>query len=451
MSRGTAVVVGGGIGGLAAAVGLHRIGWSAVVLEQAPAIAEVGAGLSLWPNALRSLDALGVGGQVRASGVSAVSRGGIRLPSGKWLRRKHPGDVQVLMVHRAELHRQLLDELPSAWVSTGAAVTGIEESSGGATVTCQTAGGTRRVTGDLVIGADGINSTVRQRLWPRAQPPVFDGRTCWRGVTPPGAAPAAESITVTRDRQFGMMPLPGERTYWFLLAAVPAPGARYGDERAEAQRRVAGWHDPITATLEATAPDQVSHHDLFRLDPVPGYVHGRTALLGDAAHAQTPDLGQGACQAIEDAVVLAASLAGHDDPLTALARYDEQRRPRTQAMARAADQIHQLNARHFRTVLAAARVMPPFLWRRQNLRWTDWTPPAITPMPRGLPRRGRRPGTCPRRCCPGRTFGYRIDILPVRFQSGYTSRSSSPHGGGNDASRRGCGSGRASCSHCGGG
>lgn len=82
MSRGTAVVVGGGIGGLAAAIGLQRIGWSAVVLEQAPAITDVGAGLSLWANALRSFDVLGVGEQVRASGVSAVSRGGIRLPSG---------------------------------------------------------------------------------------------------------------------------------------------------------------------------------------------------------------------------------------------------------------------------------------------------------------------------------------------------------------------------------
>jgi hypothetical protein len=82
----------------------------------------------------------------------------------------------------------------------------------------------------------GIDSTVRQRLWPRAQPPVFDGRTCWRGVTPPGTTPDAESITVTRDRQFGMMPLPGERTYWFLLAAAPAPGVRCGDERAEVRR-----------------------------------------------------------------------------------------------------------------------------------------------------------------------------------------------------------------------
>ena len=138
-----------------------------------------------------------------------------------------------------------------------------------------------------------------------------------------------------------------------------------------------GWHEPITAALQATAPDDVSHHDLFRLDPVPGYARGRTALLGDAAHAQTPDLGQGACQAIEDAVVLAASLTQHNDLLSALASYDEQRRPRTQAMARAAHQQHQLSARHFRAVLAAARVMPPSVWGRQNMRWTGWTPPTI--------------------------------------------------------------------------
>ncbi len=382
MPGGRAVVVGGGIGGLTAAVALRRIGWSAVVLEQAPAITEVGAGLSLWSNALSALDVLGVGDRVRACGVSAVSRGEIRVPSGAWLRHKHPGDVAVLMTHRAELHRLLLDALPAGWVMTGASVTDVDQSPDAATVTYQTAGSARRVSGDVVIGADGIGSTVRRRLWPGAPAPVFDGRTVWRGVTPPGATPAAEHITVTRDQQFGMLPLPGERTYWFLLATAPAPDLRDGNELAEVRRRVSGWHEPIQAALRATTPDQVSHHDLFRVDPAPSYVCGRTVLLGDAAHAQTPDLGQGACQAIEDAVVLAAALARHDDPEAALARYDDLRRPRTQAMARAADRIHQLNARHFRAVLAAARLMPPSLWRRQNLRWTRWTPPAI-PTPAG--------------------------------------------------------------------
>lgn len=379
MSRNTVVVVGGGIGGLAAAVGLQRIGWSVVLLEQAPAISEVGAGLSLWPNALRSLDVLGIGEQVRASGVRAVSRGGIRLPSGRWLRHKHPDDVAVLMVLRADLHRILWDALPAGLAMTGASVTDLEESSDGVTVTYQTDSGPRQVSGDLVVGADGINSTVRRRLLPETSPPVFDGRTVWRGIAPAGTAPGAEHLTITRDQQFGMMPLTGERTYWFLTAAAPRPDIRYDDERAEVQRRMAGWHEPIMAALEATAPDQVSHHDLFRLNPLPTYVHGRTALLGDAAHAQTPDLGQGACQALEDAVVLAASLSQDDGLEGALARYDAQRRPRTQDMARAAHQQHQLSSRYFRALLAAALVMPPPLWRRQVMRWTEWDPPALAP------------------------------------------------------------------------
>ncbi|MGA8117450.1 MAG: FAD-dependent monooxygenase, partial [Actinocatenispora sp.] len=317
--RGTAVVVGGGIGGLATALGLHRIGWDALVLEQAPALGEVGAGLSLWPNATRSLDVLGVSDRIRAAGVPAVSRGGLRLPSGKWLRHKRPDDIQVLMLHRAELHRALLAPLPPEWLRTDATVTAVEQGTQGATVTYRTRDGERQASADLVVAADGVHSAVRTQLWPQSRPPAFDGRAVWRAVAGASVPAIEESITLGETQQFGMLPLPGDRVYWFLTGAVDGPRIRFDDEYAEVRRRLVGWHEPIGALLDATRPDDVLHHDVLTLDPLPDYVRGLVALLGDAAHASSPDLGQGACQAIEDAVVLAACLDRQPDVPAALA------------------------------------------------------------------------------------------------------------------------------------
>jgi 2-polyprenyl-6-methoxyphenol hydroxylase-like FAD-dependent oxidoreductase len=363
-------VAGGGIGGLCAAIGLARIGAEAVVLEQAETLGEVGAGLSLWPNALAALDALGVGAAVRAAGVPAVSRGWLRRPSGEWLRRATATDVPVLMVHRADLHRVLRDALPADWLRPGSTVTGVDDT----TVTYRTADGERSTTADVVVAADGVHSVLRQRFWPRARA-RFDGRTVWRAVVGPGVPEFAEGLTLDRDRQFGLLPLPGDRLYWFLTADAE-PDVRYDDELAEVRRRVAGWHAPIGAVLDATKPDAVLHHDITVLDPLPGFVHGRVALLGDAAHAQTPDLGQGACQAIEDAAVLAAALAP-GDVAAGLAGYDRARRPRTQAIARAGRKQAELTAHHFGLAVFAARHAPAALWRRQTARWTRWTAPTL--------------------------------------------------------------------------
>lgn len=365
-----AVVVGGGIGGLCTAIGLARTGATAIVLERADSLGEVGAGLSLWPNALSALDALGVGEAVRAAGVPAVSRGWLRLPSGEWLRRAAATDVPVLMVHRADLHAVLRDALPADWLHPGSTVTAVDDT----TVTYRTADGERTVTGDVVVAADGVHSVVRQGFWPQTRP-RFDGRTVWRAVAGPGLPDVEESLTLDRDMQFGLLPLPGDRMYWFLTATAD-PDVRYDDELGEVRRRVAGWHESIGAVLDATKPDAVLHHDITVLDPLPTFVRGRVALLGDAAHAQTPDLGQGACQAIEDAVVLAAALA-HGDVPAALAGYDAARRPRTQAIARAGRQQAELNERHPGLVRFVARHLPSALWRRQVARWTEWTAPSL--------------------------------------------------------------------------
>jgi 2-polyprenyl-6-methoxyphenol hydroxylase-like FAD-dependent oxidoreductase len=379
----SAVVIGAGIGGLTAAVALYRIGWSVTVLERAPVFAQVGAGLTLWPNAVRALGVLGLEEAVSARAVRTVSRGNVRRPDGRWLRHGRADDVGVLAVHRAELHEVLCGALPEGSLRTGAEAVAVTDGEHGVTTAYVSSGGRHELTADLVVAADGINSVTRRQLWPGHPEPAFQHRVVWRGVTEPDAVGSLqECLTLGRGEQVGLLPLPGHRVYWFLTVNADRPGQRYGDGHAEAYRRVRDWHEPIPSVVEATRPERIVHNEIVDLDPLPTYVHRRTALLGDAAHAMTPDLGQGACQAIEDAVVLAHHLMGAHDVPAALASYDQDRRARTQPIARAARQSNVRNANdsavtHTLTSLAV-RLIPPGLWRRSTARWANWTPPKAT-------------------------------------------------------------------------
>jgi 2-polyprenyl-6-methoxyphenol hydroxylase-like FAD-dependent oxidoreductase len=376
--NGRAIVVGGGIGGLATAVALHRIGWQAVVLERAAELGEIGAGMSQAPNAMRCLDALGVGDQARAAGVPTYSAGNLRLPDGRYLQQARPGDpTPLLAFHRADLHRLLLQAVPTGWVRTGTEVTGLHQDRDQVTVTWT--GG--EATADLVIGADGIRSTVRRLLWPDAPPPRYLGRTAWLGIAQTGGLPG--SITMGSGAYFLIHPLSRDRAYWAYVTTCPRPGVRHDDEKATVLDHARDWHDPIPALITATPDEAVIHLDIHDLDPLPSYVNGRVALLGDAAHAMSPDRGQGAGQSIEDAVVLAAALADQPAIETALRRYDAERRPRTQATVRGArtDGRRTTSPAAHRWMTTMVRLMPAALWRKGlapdgNATWR-WRPPRI--------------------------------------------------------------------------
>ncbi|MDG4824033.1 FAD-dependent monooxygenase [Asanoa sp. WMMD1127] len=373
----TAIVVGAGIGGLSAAIGLRRRGWEVTVLERAPRIAPVGAGLTLLANGMRGLDALGVGDAVRAQGQVEAS-GGLRTSDGRWLSRVD-GDAMTralgtsaIGIHRATLHRVLLEALPPDTVVTGSEVR-------------QVSAGPRPSvdgrTADLVVAADGIDSLIRRRLWPTVPSPAYAGTTAWRGVTTePWRGPLVVAVTWGEGAEFGMVPLGDGRVYWF--GAVTSPREAWNeDELAAVRARFGHWHDPIPALMAAT--DTVLRDDLRHLrTPVPSYVHGGVALLGDAAHAMTPNLGQGANQAIEDAVVLAARCDPDGDVRVGLAAYDAQRRPRSQEVARAAYQMGRFG-QQLRNPLAVAlrnaviRMTPASAGLRSMARYANWTPPQL--------------------------------------------------------------------------
>lgn len=423
----TAVIVGGGIGGLAAAIGLRRTGWDVTVLERVPAIRPVGAGLVLQANGLRCLDTLGVGAKVRADGSDDVT-GGTRRADGRWLARISAGELEQALgtpavgIHRATLHEILLSALPPATVITGAEV--VEVTEGGlvtyrqapSQAACGPDGGARdasdrdtsgrhTVSADLVVGADGIHSVVRGLLWPEAAPPAYIGVTAWRGVTPVWDHDLVVGLSWDRGAEFGIVPLADHRVYWFAAlnapprdpqaalgtpardpqaglgtrpgdpqAALDRPG---GDERARVLARFGGWHVPIPELIGAT--ETVLRDDLACLDdPLRTYVKGRVVLLGDAAHAMVPHLGQGANQALEDAVTLAA-VAHRSDGLRA---YDRLRRTRSQRVAKASriagrfgQQLSAPGAVALRNT--AMRVIPARLALRSMARFADWRPPDL--------------------------------------------------------------------------
>ncbi|WP_410574059.1 FAD-dependent monooxygenase [Amycolatopsis sp. cmx-4-61] len=386
MGTRTAVIAGGGIGGLAAAIGLRRAGWTVTVLERSAEPGEVGAGWSFAPNAVRAADALGVGEQFRAVSVPTEAGATLRTPDGRYLMRFRPGrDTPLLANHRADLHRVLAAQLPDGVVQPAAEVAVVEQSGHGVTVGYRTPGGPATAQADLLVGADGIRSAVRRAVWPDAPAPVFQRILCWRGVTEPGAGWPADGFTGFqtwgRGARFGAHPLTRQRVFWFLTVRQGEPGLRYADDLAEVRARVGGWHDPIPDLLAGTPAASVLRHDIFDLDPLPSYVDGRVALLGDAAHAMTPFLAQGACQALEDATVLAAGLADATDVPAALARYDHIRRPRGRMVARMARQDPKIS-------LSTSPVTYGLMTRlthlagggvaaRKAARLWDWTAPTI--------------------------------------------------------------------------
>lgn len=326
-------IIGGGIGGLTAAVALQSDGHTVTVYERRADAGAVGTGLTLFGNAFAALDAIELGDLVREVSSTAVGRlrSGQRQPSGRWLVALPPSDAPgVRSLHRSDLHQALVTRLAPGTLRLGEAARVSEDGAPIVTVN------RNEEQFDLVVAADGIRGEARAR-WGLDPGLRYAGYTASRGVTSSTGHLSDEAgETWGRGARFGIVPLPDDRVYWFATRNI-SPGGTDTDPAESLRRHFGSWHAPILELIDATPPQHILRHDIYDLASFPStFVRGRGVLLGDAAHAMTPDLGQGAGQAIEDAatlVLLLRDAAVHDlDRI--LEEYDRLRRARTHGLWR---------------------------------------------------------------------------------------------------------------------
>ncbi|WP_225842659.1 FAD-dependent monooxygenase [Streptomyces albus] len=388
MSPSRALVIGAGIGGLTAAAALGDRGWSVTVLERAERLEPVGAGIAVAPNALHALDVIGAGDAVRALRTWS-GRGGLRSPSGRWLvpttgdrTADHFGDPVVLLARSAlvDLLRCRLSDTVELRTGTAAALAAPGTGDRPATVT--TAHGDT-LHAELVVAADGIHSPARHTLFPGHPGPRYAGFTTWRFLTGTPTGGVEPHETWGRGRIWGTQTLPDGRVYAYAAATLPAGRRSPDGERAALLRLFGGWHRPLPQLIAGVPEEAVLRNDVHHMiQPLPALHAGRVALLGDAAHAMTPSMGQGGNQAIEDAVVL-AQLADPAGPVPdALAAYTRQRLTRTAQIVRRSARASRTTtltsapACALRNVsLAALGRLAPGLALRALAGIADWCPP----------------------------------------------------------------------------
>jgi 2-polyprenyl-6-methoxyphenol hydroxylase-like FAD-dependent oxidoreductase len=323
------VVVGAGIGGLCAGRAAALAGHDPVVVERSPAGTALGAGLVLWPNAVHALDALDHGSAVR--GVAAVARrAAFRSASGRKL-----SEIDLEAVGRSEGAPMLVVERPAlqAVLADGLAVRHDAEVSAVDERGVTLADG-ERIEGDAIIGADGIGSVVRGYVSPGSEP-LDTGYTVIRGIAEHDIGPGEAFESWGRGEVVGGAALPAGRSYWFYEARSGRIDARDPLAAVDAQR----WPTPIPEQLAATNLESVLVHRIVHLKPLPAWTRGTVGLLGDAAHAMEPNLGQGAAQSIEDAQALLVALGELKVPADALSAYAATRRRRAHMFQRQSSRI----------------------------------------------------------------------------------------------------------------
>jgi len=334
-----ALIVGAGIGGLAAAISLRRVGWDVRVFERATSPRELGFALLLAPNAMHALGELGLGDTVRHGGF-ITTNGEMRRPDGTVLRRFDIASVRMLLdedtvcILRPVLHGALVEAVGLSAIDLDSPAVGFVSRPDG--VHLKLADG-RTVDGHILVGADGVASVIRAQLHPGEQPPRASGLLAIRGVARdvvPYLGGTSGSQYFGRGFEAGVARAGEREIYWYLSVKAAHFNERR-DPQAVVEQCAAQFHEAFRAIVRATPREELRLDELFERDPINPWGHGPVTLLGDAAHPMLPHAGQGAAQALEDAVVLGSSLRDVVDQSAieaALRRYERVRIPRTRAV-----------------------------------------------------------------------------------------------------------------------
>jgi salicylate hydroxylase len=367
------LLAGGGIGGLSAAVALLQRGIDVEVYEQAPELKEVGAGIQISPNGNKVLDALGVFQRLKELSCDPVRKEFRLWNTGKPWPMLSLGKTVVesygypyLTVYRPDLHQSLADRVralkPDA-IHLGCGVAGCEQDGQSASLVLRDG---RRITGDALIGGDGVRSVIRNQLW-GACDPAFSGMVAWRGLIPMEELPEHMQVSVGSTwigpgGHAVTYPLHRSKIMNFVATIEGktwdlAEGSSIGTTE-ECLSDFAGWHEDVQ-TLIKHSPRLIKWA-LMQRDPIPRWTQGRISLLGDAAHATLPFLAQGAVHSIEDGMVLSRCLegVGESDVPAALARYEAVRIERTSRMVRGATaNTERFHSQELRTEASAEKYL----------------------------------------------------------------------------------------------
>jgi 2-polyprenyl-6-methoxyphenol hydroxylase-like FAD-dependent oxidoreductase len=360
----TALVVGAGIGGLAAAIALRRAGWEVRVLERAASPRELGFALALAPNALKALREIGLADAVKRDGAE-VQTFEVRRLDGAVMKRVHFGatglDMRSVVTLRPVLHGALLAAVPGGDLLLGHEARAVADTPVAAAVTLTDG---RVLDAAVLVGADGVGSVIRRHLHPSEPPPASSGYHALRGVTHDAAhllERTSVAIYLGDGIEAGFARASATAVYWYIsLVDEYAPA---GSSAADVLERCARGMDPgVAAIARAARPEDMRLEPLYRREPIAAWGSGRVTLLGDAAHPVLPHTAQGAALALEDAVAIGLALGRPGDPATALRAYEAVRSNRTRQVVRAGPRIAALTTTRSRARIflrdTAIRMLP---------------------------------------------------------------------------------------------